>query len=338
MLLIDALNVRSGGGVTLLNYLINELEKRDLRFIVALNEDVSLEFFGKKIERFKFKKIYRKKILQDLSKKYLFSSLLCFGNFPPPIFINNCTTFTFVQSMFQADNKYLPSYLSFRKKIYIKISNNYFNLYKKNSDYFILQANHVRDRLLLSYNIDKEKCFVLPFYNDSVSSNHEIIQNQKRDFVYISTGEIHKNHLTLLKAWDYICDKVGESKLHITISDSDFERIVINFPAIKNVVNHGFINKSEVEKLYESSEFCIYPSLLETLGLGLIEAASFNCKVIASNLPFVYEVILPSATFNPFDCKSIAEAILHALNRDLKETTVVLENNIEEFIRFLYQS
>ena len=43
--------------------------------------------------------------------------------------------------------------------------------------------------------------------------------------------------------------------------------------------------------------FLIYPSLNESLGMPLVEAVLSKCKVIASDLNYVDQVIIPSLKF-----------------------------------------
>ena len=88
--------------------------------------------------------------------------------------------------------------------------------------------------------------------------------------------------------------------------------------------------------LYNSCEFAIYPSLLESFGLPLIEAANHGCKVIASNLPYVHEIVEPSQTFDPYSTESISNAILNAIDTDdLPKTKVLVENKLDNFIEFI---
>ena len=99
---------------------------------------------------------------------------------------------------------------------------------------------------------------------------------------------------------------------------------------------HGTLNRDRVNELYNTSKFAIYPSLVESFGLPLIEATNHGCKVISSDLPYVHEIIKPSLTFNPYSIDSISNAILKAINSDnLSETKVLVENKLDNFIEFI---
>ena len=89
-------------------------------------------------------------------------------------------------------------------------------------------------------------------------------------------------------------------------------------------------------KSYKENSFCIYPSLKESFGLPLIEAAQLGNQVIAADLPYVYEVIKPSLTFDPYSTQSISNAILKAIETDnLPETKVLVENKLNNFMNFI---
>jgi glycosyltransferase involved in cell wall biosynthesis len=75
---------------------------------------------------------------------------------------------------------------------------------------------------------------------------------------------------------------------------------------------------------------------MESFGLPLIEAAESGMKILASDLPFVYDVVKPSLTFNEQDPAAIAAAVLKALDTpDLPMPSVVTTNQIKELIALL---
>jgi len=101
------------------------------------------------------------------------------------------------------------------------------------------------------------------------------------------------------------------------------------------VTNLGFIKKEKVRMQLDECRFMIHPSLLETLGLGLVEGAAHGCKVLASRLPYVADVIKPSCDFNPFSALDIAEKVSYAITNELPETEIVIQNRIDDLIRLL---
>ena len=155
------------------------------------------------------------------------------------------------------------------------------------------------------------------------------------EFVYVSSYVSHKNHKRLIKAFIMASKNTDkEIKLHLTLYKEDLLKMV--FPQNLKVVFHGTLSMDNVNELYNSCEFTIYPSLVESFGLPLIEASNHNCKVIASDLPYVHEIIAPSLTFDPYSVESISKSILKAIETDnLPETKVLVENKLDNFIDFI---
>ena len=100
------------------------------------------------------------------------------------------------------------------------------------------------------------------------------------------------------------------------------------------IINHGFCNPDE---LYRESKYLIYPSLTESFGLGLIEAVGYRCEVIASDLPYVFEICRPFNVFDPSNSKDIAAKVEGALtiNNERYITKPIIENKINEIIELL---
>jgi glycosyltransferase involved in cell wall biosynthesis len=98
------------------------------------------------------------------------------------------------------------------------------------------------------------------------------------------------------------------------------------------IINHVYLDPRE---LYFNCPYLIFPSIMESFGLPLIEAAESGMKVLASNLPYVYDVIIPSLTFGPLDKISIADAVSKALSTNLPFPKVVTKNEVDKLIELL---
>ena len=62
----------------------------------------------------------------------------------------------------------------------------------------------------------------------------------------------------------------------------------------------------------------------------------FNCRIIASDLDFVKEIVKPSIIFNPFSVLSISNSIDFALeNNDIKESEIIIKNKIDKFVELI---
>ena len=80
----------------------------------------------------------------------------------------------------------------------------------------------------------------------------------------------------------------------------------------------------------KNTKFLIFPSLRESFGLPLIEGIQSNCTIIASNVNFVSELIIPSYIFDPESIRNISEVISLALsNKKHTKSSIKIKNSID---------
>ena len=334
MNLFDALYINSFGGKTILESIIDQ--------IIAKNKKAFFFIFDSRLDPEVYNNISSKnyRILQPnenerkifyLKNKYNFDSFICLSNIPPPIRIKDKKVFILFHNVLflgsDIKNQSLKTILiNYLKRLYI--------IFKNQKSYiWITQTSLVKKRLQKSLRISKNQISVYPFFKEeSVSYDREKNIN---NFVYVSSGVPHKNHITLIKAFTIAANKTDkEIKLHLTINEEELSKKI--YPNNLKVKFHGIISQVDVNLLYDSNEFAIYPSLLESFGLPLIEATNHGCKVISSDLPYVHEIIVPSLAFDPYSSESISNAILKATQKDnLPETKVLVENKLNNFIKFI---
>jgi len=334
MILIEAYNIRSGGTVSLLNYLIRELSSFTNNFMVAIDERNDLIQCSEKfLIKHSFNKFNRSRILKKAINYCKPTTLFCFGNFPPTFKLKGIRVITLVHNM----HLILPS---FNRDIYsalqiikLKLLKGYFQYCLSNSDIFIFQTNFVKNTFLNTFINSQIVALVIPFFNST--NRMELGLVQENAFIYVSSGEPHKNHLNLFKAWNILNENKYRPILYTTLSDDQFINIKSKFPKLNNIINLGFMNMTELHKRLNLIKYSIFPSTLETIGLGLIESINAKCKVICSNLPFVEEVICPSLSFDPYDSQDIADKALFALTEELPESSVILQNKIEDLLELL---
>tara|TARA_X000001036_G_scaffold416593_1_gene433796 strand:- start:343 stop:762 length:420 start_codon:yes stop_codon:yes gene_type:complete len=136
-----------------------------------------------------------------------------------------------------------------------------------------------------------------------------------------------------------VSKKIGANiELNLTLDDKAFRKsfyFLNKKPKNFKIINHGIVPYSKIRKLYRFSEFLIFPSLNESFGLPLIESIFYECKVLASNLSYVDEVIKPSLRFNPNSISSISDSIQHAIRNNLKKSEIIVENKIDTFVKYI---
>jgi len=159
---------------------------------------------------------------------------------------------------------------------------------------------------------------VLPFADlfDTVCSRDHA--DDGYDFVYVASGDAHKNHERLIDAW-LLLAKVGLfPSLALTLG-SENRRLLVRLERLRSeseirVYHLGVLPRERVLELYKCAGALIFPSTSESFGLPLVEAAACGLPVVAAELDYVRDVVTPLETFNPESPLSIARAVRRFLD------------------------
>jgi hypothetical protein len=328
LLLIDAVYINNGGGKILLEYLIEQLDSQYINYTLLIDHRLSIN--NKNLVLIKNSEIDRKNYYKKNVTK--FTKIFCFANVPPPIVIRNIKVYIYFHNvlLFKTKGINFPLkqfYLLKLKSYYIKFLNKYFYNW-------VVQTSIVEELLRSIPSFKKNIIHVLPFYKVPVSYLYDK-QYKSLDFIYIANGSKHKNHFVLLDAWREV-NKKYNYKLILTISEK-YVHLINRINQLKNegclIENLGEINHNDALNLMLNSDYMIYPSLYESYGMPLIEGAIYKCKIIASDLPYVFQVITPSNTFDPFSYTSIATSLNNINN--LEPAMLNSKNQIHNLINLL---
>jgi glycosyltransferase involved in cell wall biosynthesis len=334
MILLDSLFINNGGGKILLDYLVEALERSNLKVYYLFDARCK----GSYSEIEDHRKCFLEPSLLLRFKFYVynkgkFTKIFCLGNIPPPIYLNAIVYTYFHQALFLESQKDLSivDFVKVRLKLWV------IGFYKKHTSFWLVQTDLMRQKLKTKLDISENFINVLPFfpkfYSETVTTFRE-----KNTYLYVSNASKHKNHLRLIDVFCKYFEKYREGKLILTIDE--------NYPVILDlisekqklgvpIVNIGFVGRNEIQRIYYSSEFLIYPSLSESFGLGLIEGIHCGCKVIAANLAYTFEVCIPSLSFDPLDDDSLFRAFENSRNQLLESSYPVIDDKINELLNSL---
>jgi glycosyltransferase involved in cell wall biosynthesis len=333
-ILIDSVYINSGGGKEILNHIIKYiLDKHDInKYFFLLDE--RLELKNKQIDFLQIHANEKNRKNFYLSNKNNFNSIVCMSNVPPPINIENVpVSVYFHNDLFlnpiKSNVGVLAILKNLLKKQYIKYKNK-----KKYS--WIVQTKLMKTKLEKFLNIKNEKIKTLPIIE---FQEYKTPIKKKNKFVFVSNFSNHKNHFKLFQAFKDACkEKSYNIELNLTIDKNIYIKSFYctgKKPRNLKIINHGIISTSQVREIYSSSEFLIFPSLNESLGMPLIEAIFYGCKVLAPNLNYVGQVITPSLTFDPYSVSSISESIQYAVENNIKNSEIIIENKIDTFVKHI---
>ena len=194
----------------------------------------------------------------------------------------------------------------------------------------------MKNEFLRKMNIEPDnKVLIHPFFP---SFNGLIKKNIPRipfSFLYVSKYHKHKNFENLIRGFKIFYDEFNIGELHLTLVNDNSSIInSINELVLKGypVINHGFVTRDKLAYLYRSSEFIVYPSFLESFGLGIIEGIENGCKIIAADLPYTYAICEPSISFDPKSSISISNSLKKTLNKKLFKSIQLAFNDLDALI------
>lgn len=317
-IILYAPSINSGGAAVLLRTLLRELNSSDHGFItldsrleshVKVPEGIKVRRVISLLSRFQAELFLSKHIVKD-------DVVICFGNLPP-LFRLPAKVVLFLQSRHLLDVASLREF-RVKKRAWIMLQRFWFKLFLGHVNKFIVQTpSMARDiEKLTGRNKDIE---IAPFIDGSIyysrKASKRILRNKiDYDFVYVSSGESHKNHRTLVEAWQMLAEQGFYPSLCITLDQrckwqlvNWIEEMIKKFDL--RITNVGAVSYDNVLALYQRSGALIFPSKSESLGLPLIEAQRIGLPVLASELDFVRDILDPEQSFNPTSAISICRAV-----------------------------
>ncbi|MFO7607106.1 MAG: glycosyltransferase [Desulfurivibrionaceae bacterium] len=312
--LLYAPNIHQGGGRALLLPLLAELQDaEDVAFVLddrlQLPDGVKLRG---EVYRVKAALLSRLGIEWRL-KRFVApqTRLLGMGNLPP-LFAHQGEQLIFVQNRYLIDPLSLDGF-SRRIRLRIWLERWWLRSRARYVNEFIVQTATMR--VLLQRAVGKD-AVILPFaaVPEMEKVREKTPQEFNYDFVYVATGEAHKNHEKLIEAWIELAGRGIFPTLCLTLDAGRFPDLcawinnAINKHSLK-VFMIGECSHEKVMNLYENSRALIFPSLFESFGLPLIESVRAGLPVLASDLDYVKDVIQPSDSFDPLSPHAIADAV-----------------------------
>ena len=332
-LFIHAANVHQGGGRSLLRSLLTSIPS-DIELVLCLDARFTLpddslpSIHIEKVKPTIIKRVFNEKWLAVNVKAG--DMVLCFGNLPP-LFRLRGHVVVFVQNRYLVDDVELNGF-GLKTRLRLMMERYWLSSKISNADEFIVQTPSMKT--LLASRSKKTPIRVLPFVgiNEGYVRNilpSKIKKSHRYTFVYVASGEHHKNHRQLIDSWCLLAKDGVFPALKLTLDKSGFSDLCcwIDQKAKENklqVENVGKLSLEEVKNLYASADALIYPSTLESFGLPLIEARQARLPVLASELDYVRDILDPEQTFDPGSATSIARAVKRFMG--IEEPALLLQD------------
>jgi len=325
---IHATNIHQGGGRSLLESILNVIPI-SIKSILSLDSRMPFpEGMEKVVQVRRVPPSILHRFVAELRLAYDVASedvVLCFGNLPP-LFRLRGYSLVFVQNRYLVDDLKLGEF-SFKTRLRLNLERLWLSSRMANVDEFLVQTPSMKS-LLEARTKGRIPVRVLPFV-----ANHdgylrkwqspEIKIEKDFNFLYVASGEPHKNHRQLIAAWCLLANEGIFPSLKLTLERRNFTELcswldeTVEQHCLK-VENLGTLPHDQITSLYDRVDALIYPSTFESFGLPLIEARQAGLPVLASELDYVRDVLDPEQSFDPTSAVSIARAVKRFLGLEEK--------------------
>lgn len=315
-LFLHAPNVHQGGGAILLLDILNAISQ-EISVCVLLDERMSLpERLNERIHIRRIRPtIYSRFCAEVWLLRHVKENdyVLCFGNLPP-LFRLRGKVFVFIQNRYLVDDRAPLAAVPFKSRTRLRIEQRWLYLCRGNVDRFVVQTPSMQR--LAEFQLGM-RVTCLPFAPSTAIPSAEFSFKSippRFDFLYVASGESHKNHATLIDAWGLLAEEGLLPTLALTLSPEFAPQLVARVEEEctlrgLRIQNLGSLQYDQLITVYRESGALIYPSGFESFGLPLVEARFAGLAVLAPELDYVRDITDPDETFDPRSPVSIARAV-----------------------------
>ncbi len=323
-LIIHATNIHQGGGKVLLSSLLKVLP-RSSPVLLLVDRRMSLDDLDARVEVRRIEPnlparfAAEKQLLQEAMPG---DRVLCFGNLPP-LFRLAAHVTLFIQNRLLIEGASLSSY-SPLVRIRLLFERQWLARRLGHCNEVIVQTTTMARLFALRFPAAPAPRILSFMHESGVLTSPTASLEESRvpvtDFLYIASGEPHKNHLVLLEAWRLLANGGVRPSLMLTV---DSQRYAALASTINQAVaafdlkidNIGAIGHKSAIALYRQARALIYPSVVESFGVPLLEAHQAGLDVLAPERDYVRDLLDPVESFDPDSPISIARSVRRYLGQ-----------------------
>lgn len=345
--LTNALGITDSGGLTVFRRFLKEVSsENNYIYIVYNSNDLTdaavspyrscphLKFFSYPrsnfLKRFWIEHVHFYKIIatEGVDVIYNFSGSAQFLKTPQLIKLQNLMFFskTLDQNYFNKERL-----LTWLKQIYFKRLI-LLNIYRF-QHFFEIQSPHVKSAIL-DFMSERKKFFFIKndFSFDDFLSPKTYPNSGKKTFLFIVGPHfhtIHKNLEVFVKAMAELRLNGFDFEIIITLHRSQLENSTFWNESLTSVTKFiGYISQEELKKHLNENTILVSTSIVETIGLHVIEALREGCLAIVPNEDYskdMYGSDLPE--FQTNDHKALFEAIITVLTLPPDEVRAIIKKS-----------
>ena len=232
--------------------------------------------------------------------------------------------------------------------------NTHFQRYKEYCFYQSVQraqkiiciSEYAKKDIIHYLKVPEDKCEVIYhginelFFN--IKKDNNVLKkynlDKKRYILFVSTIQPRKNHISLIKAYDMLPNKIKEEYELVFIGHYGWECTdVLNAIKISKIKWLQQVSQSELYILLQQSSLFVFPSLFEGFGFPPLEAMASQVPVITSNKTTLPEVCEDAALyFDPLNILDIRDKILDVLTDEYLQKCLI-EKGLKQAKKFSWK-
>jgi len=333
MILINTLGIQDSGGITVLDKVLDEcLHDKSNNYLIVLNSNDNIntlyniykdkshfefEFFDIKnlihrlyVENVIFRRLHRE---HNIELIYNFSgSAQFYIKIPQLVKLHDLSFFSkSVDKAFFLKRDYFRwiKQVLFKRLVFSSMVNQ--------SHYIEMQSNHVQEYVSDFVNISNKQLFFKSDINIKRGNFQDPVAidfNKKIRLMYIvgpHFESIHKNFYVFVRAMLDLKDRGVNFKIVLTLTKEQLHRSSLWDRSLDAYTTFlGYSSRKKLVNNLQSNTILISTSLIETLGLHVIEATQNGVAVIVPNEKYSLSVYGPSVlTYETFSYNSLVDAI-----------------------------
>jgi glycosyltransferase involved in cell wall biosynthesis len=303
-IIVNATALRTGGALTILRQFIEAVPNDFYKYLIFIDDSIVIDNVPSNVQIISMdKRSFIKRFIWDAwgLKNWLKQHMI-----EPEMGIS-------LQNTNFRLNKPCPNYIYYHQPLpLLPFKWNFFRkrerilwFYKNIYPFFVklfinsqtcvfVQLDYIKDLFSFKYNFPENKIYVI-FPEITIirkkenKAKTELIDRNKLNLFYPATFLIYKNHNILFQAF-LLIDKMLVSKIVLYLTIEQDLKSIYQFENIE-IISLGEIQHDDIYEWYTNVDALLFPSYIETLGLPLIEAASFGLPIITADLPYAQEVL-----------------------------------------------
>ena len=310
--------VHTGGGKVLLESLLNCKMHKGYSYAIV-DERLKIDKFNNSWDITRKNFSFSSRLIYEnyLRKNIKSNDIVIFFSNLPPLFKIKGKAIIFLQNKYIIDKNSLSSF-SLKTRIGFIVQRLWFKLCLQFSDEIVVQTKSMEQVFKNNFKTSIPLSIYSYINTHHINSFHnkhkQTSDHTTSSFVYVSSGDPHKNHKNLIRAWVELANDSIFPKLELTL-DPDLNKELLAYIDQKrikhslNIFNHGNLSHKKVIDVYMKNDAIIFPSLFESFGIPLLEARSIEMPILAPELDYVRDVVDPNETFDPDSPVSISRAV-----------------------------